>query len=215
MVRVAGDPFIAHQLRLLVDRGIRQVVICCGFLGEQIEDYVRDGAVFGCSVQYSYDGSPLKGTGGAIRNALPKLGDHFFLLYGDSYLPTEFHPVYDKFIGLETLGLMTVFRNENQWDRSNVEFHDGRIHNYDKSKMTPQMKYIDYGLGILKARAFDDWRENEVFDLSELYRDLVKKGQLGGYEVKQRFYEIGTPAGLHETDEFLRGGSMEQYSSGG
>jgi NDP-sugar pyrophosphorylase family protein len=204
MVLVAGEPFIAHQMRLLADQGIRDVVICCGYLGEQIEEYVHDGAAFGCSVRYSYDGSPLKGTGGAIKKALPMLGEHFFVMYGDSYLPIEFRPVYERFLQFKKDGLMTVFHNENRWDTSNVEFKDQRIQNYDKVKITQQMQYIDYGLGILKPNTFEGWSVNDVFDLSMVYRDLVGKGQLCGYEVKHRFYEIGTPSGLSETDAMLR-----------
>ena len=205
MVLVAGQPFIAHQMQLLAGQGVREVVICSGFLGDQIETYVGDGTQFGCSVRYSYDGSPLKGTGGAIKKALPLLGEHFFIMYGDSYLPIEFGPVYEAFLSERTGGLMTVFRNENQWDTSNVEFKDHRIRNYDKVKLTPQMQYIDYGLGILKANIFERWKEDEVFDLSTVYGSLVETGELSGYEVMQRFYEIGTPNGLSETDAMLRG----------
>ncbi|HEY5213542.1 MAG TPA: nucleotidyltransferase family protein [Acidobacteriaceae bacterium] len=199
LVPVAGEPFIAHQLRLLVNQGIREVVICCGFLGEQIEEYVRDGAVFGCSVSYSYDGTPLKGTGGAIKKALPKLGEHFFVMYGDSYLPIALCPVYERFLQMGKDGLMTVFRNENQWDTSNVEFQDLTILRYDKVKITPQMQHIDYGLGILRSAAFEPWTQKDIFDLSMVYGHLVNTGQLSGYEVTQRFYEIGTPRGLNET----------------
>jgi NDP-sugar pyrophosphorylase family protein len=203
MVPVAGEPFIAHQLRWLAEQGIGGVVICCGYLGEQIEDYVGDGRAFGCSVSYSYDGHPLKGTGGAVKKALPRLGNEFFLMYGDSYLPIAFRPVYEAFLGLGRIGLMTVFHNENRWDTSNVEFHDGGIRNYDKITITPQMHYIDYGLGILTPGAFAPWQDDEVFDLSLVYGHLVKTRQLSGHEVTQRFYEIGTPRGLKETDCML------------
>jgi NDP-sugar pyrophosphorylase family protein len=203
MVPVAGEPFIAHQMRWLARQGVGRVVICCGFLGEQIEDYVGDGAAFGCSVHYSYDGNPLKGTGGAIKKALPQLGNQFFLMYGDSYLPIAFRPVYEAFVGLGRIGLMTVFRNDNRWDTSNVEFQYGGIRNYDKATITPQMKYIDYGLGILTPAAFDPWPDGAVFDLNLVYGHLVKTGQLSGHEVTQRFYEIGTPRGLKETDCML------------
>lgn len=203
MVPVAGEPFIAHQLRWLAKQGIARVVICCGYLGEQIEDYAGDGAAFGCSVDYSYDGQPLKGTGGAVRQALPQLGNQFFLMYGDSYLPIAFGPVYETFVRLGRPGLMTVFRNENRWDTSNVEFERGGIRNYDKITITPQMHYIDYGLGILTPGAFAPWQDDEIFDLSLVYGHLVKTGQLSGHEVTQRFYEIGTPRGLKETDCML------------
>jgi MurNAc alpha-1-phosphate uridylyltransferase len=203
MVPVAGEPFIAHQLRWLAKQGVGTVVICCGYLGEQIEDYVRDGAAFGCAVHYSYDGHPLKGTGGAVRKALPQLGNQFFLMYGDSYLPVAFRPVYETFVRLGLVGLMTVFRNEDRWDTSNVEFQQGGIRNYDKVTITPEMKHIDYGLGILTPAAFAPWQDEAALDLSLVYGHLVKTGQLSGFEVTQRFYEIGTPRGLKETDCML------------
>jgi NDP-sugar pyrophosphorylase family protein len=200
MIVVAGEPFIGHQMRWLARQGVKRVVICCGFLGQQIEDYVGDGAGFGCSVRYSYDGSPLKGTGGAVKKALPLLGDRFFLMYGDSYLPIAFDPVYEAFVRLGRIGLMTVFRNEDRWDTSNVELQQGDIRNYDKVMITPQMKYIDYGLGILTPAAFEPWPDDAVFDLSLVYSRLVKTGELSAHEITQRFYEIGTPRGLEETD---------------
>ena len=204
MIQVAGLPFIAHQLRLLSHNGIRDVVVCCGHLGEKIEEFVRDGSEFGCSVRYSYDGIPLKGTGGAIRQALPMLDDPFFVMYGDSYLPVQFRPAYDAFIRQGRSGLMTVYRNEGRWDKSNVEFVDNEIRAYDKRISAPTMRHIDYGLGILKKSAFDQWIESDVFDLSEVYRTLLEHTRLGGYEVDQRFYEIGTVSGLSETDALLR-----------
>ena len=203
MVSVAGVPFIDHQLRLLVRQGIREVILCIGYLGEQIESYVGDGARFGCSVLYARDGTTLRGTGGAIRNALPLLGDHFFVMYGDSYLPIDFKLVYDKFLSSAMPGLMTVFRNENRWDKSNVAFHQGKILAYDKVHRTSDMQYIDYGLGILSTEAFAPWMQTETFDLAAVYSALVRTKCLCGFETSDRFYEIGTPDGLHETSQML------------
>lgn len=205
MILVAGEPFIAHQLRLLVRQGVRRVVICCGYLGEQIEEYVDDGAQFGCSVTYSYDGETLRGTGGAIQNALDKLGKSFFILYGDSYLPINYSRVYTAFRSMGNLGLMTIFHNRNQWDASNIVYSDHCILQYDKVNKNPAMEYIDYGLGVMNSAALELFQSSQVFDLSEVYRELLERGQLGGFEVYQRFYEIGTPAGLRETDVFIAG----------
>ncbi len=209
MIEVAGEPFIAHQLRLLVHQNVSDIVICAGYLGEQIEAYVGDGGTFGCSVRYSFDGGTLLGTGGALRKALPLLGDRFFVMYGDSYLPTPFAPMLQAFERAGLPALMTVFRNVGRWDTSNVEFVDGVIRRYDKVDRTPAMLHIDYGLGILAANVVHDWTESDPFDLADLYRNLAARGSLSGFEVRERFYEIGSPAGLRETDEFLR-----QRSSG-
>ena len=203
MVEVAGEPFIAHQLRLLVRNGITDVVMCIGHLGEQIEAFVGDGHGFGCRVRYVHDGARPLGTGGALRRALPLLGETFFVMYGDSYLDVDFRAVYAGFLRAGRPALMTVFRNDGQWDTSNVEFADGAIRRYDKTERTAAMKHIDYGLGILTAGAVGARAPDTPFDLAELYRDLLSRGLLAGYEVSERFYEIGSPAGLAETSAHL------------
>ena len=204
MVTVNDEPFIAHQLRSLAAQQITEIIMCCGYLGEQIEHFVGDGSAFGCHVHYSYDGDKLLGTGGALRRALPMLGENFMVIYGDSYLSEPFQPVWKTFIESGKPALMTVFHNENQWDKSNIEFRDGVIVRYDKTEQTPAMQYIDYGLGCIRGNAFAEWPENEVFDLAAFYRSLVERHDLAGFEVKERFYEIGSPAGLTETDDLLK-----------
>jgi len=204
MVEVAGEPFIAHQLRLLAQQGISDIIICAGHLGEQIEAYVGNGAAFGCCAQYSYDGDRLLGTGGALRRALSRLPRQFFVMYGDSYLPTPFAPVLRTFERAKLPALMTVFQNAGRWDTSNVEFVDGVICRYDKVDRTPAMLHIDYGLSVVDASAVHAWEGSEPFDLADLYCNLVRQQRLAGFEVYDRFYEIGSPSGLSETDAFLR-----------
>jgi N-acetyl-alpha-D-muramate 1-phosphate uridylyltransferase len=204
MVPVADKPFIAHQLENLVGQGITEIVICSGYLGEQIQQFLGDGKQFGCHVQYSFDGEKLLGTGGAIQKALPLLGDEFLVMYGDSYLSAPIQPIWNAFLHSGKPALMTVFWNGNQWDKSNIEFCNSSIVNYDKAAPTAAMEYIDYGLGCVRAEVFDAWPKDIAFDLAAVYQDLVKKQQLAGFEVKERFYEIGSPAGLAETDALLR-----------
>jgi NDP-sugar pyrophosphorylase family protein len=208
MLPVAGEPFVAHQLRLVARQGIAEVVICAGHLGEQIADFVGDGAQFGLDVRYSWDGPNLLGTGGALRRALPLLGERFLVMYGDSLLPTRFAPVWAAFRRLHMPALMTVFRNEGRWDTSNVEFSEGVIRAYDKLARTPRMRHIDYGLSALAAASLAAQPEGEAFDLADFYRDLARAGLLAGYEVAERFYEIGSPKGLAETGTFLLAGGI-------
>lgn len=204
LLKVAGEPFVAHQLRLLAEQGIRDVVICCGHLGDAIEQYVGDGAQFGCHVRYSADGPAPLGTGGAIVKALPLLGPRFWVMYGDSYLTTPFAPVLRAFKSSRKAALMTVFANEGRWDTSNVEFEDDRIVRYSKRRSSENMRHIDYGVGIYSAAQFSEWPEGAVLDLSAFQCDLISRGLMAGFEVKERFYEIGSLRGLAETDEFLR-----------
>ncbi|MFI5266649.1 MAG: sugar phosphate nucleotidyltransferase [Chloroflexota bacterium] len=203
LVEVAGEPFIAHQLRLLRSQGIRHVVICAGYLGEMIEGFVEDGRTYGLDVRYSYDWPELLGTAGALKKALPLLGDAFFVLYGDSLLPCSYAPVQDCFLGSACLGLMTVYRNEGHWDASNVEFEDGRILAYSKQQRTAAMRYIDYGLGMLRQAAFDELANDDRCDLARLYQQLLAREQLAAYEAHQRFYEVGSFGGIEETARYL------------
>ena len=204
MLEVAGEPFIAHQLRLMRRERISRVVICAGYLAEQIEAYVGDGGRFGLSVSYRIDGPRLLGTGGALRAALDRLGDEFLVMYGDSWLDTPYAPVVEAFRASGQPALMTVFRNEGQWDTSNVWFENGRVRLYDKRERLPQMHHIDWGLGMIRAEALAARPANEPFDLAEIYSDLSRAGRLAGYEVTTRFYEIGSAEGLRETDALLR-----------
>lgn len=202
LVPVADRPFLAHQLEMLHARGIRRAVLCIGYLGEMIQ---RDfgSAQYGIKLEYSFDGPKLLGTGGAIKRALPMLGEEFFVLYGDSYLPIEYAPIADFFHRSGKQGLMTVFRNEGKFDTSNVVFAGGEIKVYDKKNKSPEMKYIDYGLSLFKASVFDPYSSDQIFDLAEVMGKLVVQKQLAGYEVAERFYEIGSPAGLAELEKLL------------
>lgn len=208
MVSVAGEPFIVHQLRLLKRNGITDIMICAGYLGEQIEAFVKDGSAFGVNVRYSYDWPKLLGTGGAIKKVQPLLGSEFFIMYGDSFLNVEFAPIYAAFKKSCLPGQMTVLRNENRWDSSNIIFENGRIMRYDKKNKTPDMQYIDYGIGLLQTSTLDAYPSDTAFDLADLYRGLVDSGQMAGYEVSTRFYEIGSPAGLEETERYFNGGKV-------
>lgn len=204
LIPVAGQPFLAHQLRLLQRAGIRKVILCVGYRGEMIEHEFGGGQKFGVELSYTFDGPELLGTGGALKKALSLLGQHFFVLYGDSYLPIDYAAPTRAFAASGKLGLMTVFRNEGRWDTSNVRFQDGAIKSYSKKERTPEMHYIDYGLGILDSNALASWPDGKAFDLADVYRDLIDRNQLAGFEVERRFYEIGSPKGLAELDAILR-----------
>lgn len=205
LLDVAGRPFVHHQLRQLRSQGVEKVVLCLGHLGERVVEVVGDGSAYGLKVAYSFDGPELRGTAGAIRRALPMLGPAFFVLYGDSYLECDYAGVQSAFEAAGTLALMTVFRNEGRWDASNVEYRDGRILAYDKSARTPAMHYIDYGLGILDRRAMDEVPDSGAHDLASVYQAMLRRGELAGFEVTERFYEIGSVAGLEETRTHLAG----------
>jgi MurNAc alpha-1-phosphate uridylyltransferase len=204
MVEVAGRPFIDHQLHLLRRNGIKRVVLCLGYLGDQVATHVGDGSRHGMEVHYSFDGDKLLGTGGALRRALPLLGDTCWVLYADSYLDFDYRAVADAFLRRPVLGLMTVLRNANQWDRSNVVFQGGNLVCYDKRHTRSDMEYIDFGASLFRRAAIERIPTDTVSDLADLMHDLAQRGEMIGYEVHQRFYEIGSHQGLEETARYIQ-----------
>ncbi len=204
LIEVAGKAFICHQLDYLQAQGVVKVVLCTGYLGEMIEKVVGSGSQWGMDISYSMDGSILLGTGGAIKKALPLLGESFFILYGDSYLPINYKAVQSAFIKTGKSGLMTIMKNVDQWDSSNVIYLNGNIIEYNKYNKMPDMDYIDYGLGVLGANQVDDlFNQKPPFDLAEIYHKLSLRSELANYVVTRRFYEIGSYAGIAETEAYL------------
>jgi NDP-sugar pyrophosphorylase family protein len=203
LVDVDGEPFIAHQLRLLALNRIDRVTICAGHLGALIQEFVGDGTRFGVHATFAFDGPRLLGTAGALSQALPLLGDAFFVLYGDSYLLCNFARVQECFVESGKRALMTVFHNDGRWVPSNVELVNGSIVSYDKRAATPRMRHVDYGLGVFSHDALRLGLEGRASDLADLYRDLLRKDELAACEVHQRFYEIGSIDGLAETRHYL------------
>jgi N-acetyl-alpha-D-muramate 1-phosphate uridylyltransferase len=199
LVPVAGRPFALWQLELLRVHGASRVIMCVGHRGDEVQ--ARIGAPFGLDVRYVHDPPGLAGTAGALRGALPLLGERFLVLYGDTYLRIDYAGV-DRAAAGER-GLMTVLRNEGRWDVSNTVFAGGRVVRHDKAAPTPDMHWIDYGLGALRADALDLPGD----DLADVYGALAERGELAGYEATDRFYEIGTPDSLAETSAFLSASS--------
>ncbi len=209
LVNVEGRPFAGWQLDLLASEGVREVLYLVGYRGSMIRDYVKGGAEWGLKVTYVDEGDQLKGTGGALRLALDAgaLPPAFFLLYGDSYLPVTMAVVQDAWKQSSLPALMTVLRNEERWDSSNAILREGRVVLYDKARPKSRlddMKWIDYGLSVIDRKVISARvPSGVVFDIADLMRDLSIDGQLAGLEVTQRFYEIGSPAGLNDLEQYL------------
>jgi NDP-sugar pyrophosphorylase family protein len=203
LIELAGHPFLWHQLQLLKRNGIRRAVLAVGYLGESIQQSFGDGSELGISLEYSFDGPLPLGTGGAVRKALPLLPERFFVLYGDSYLTCDYRSVETAFRQSGLTGLMTVYRNAGLFDNSNVEYDGTRVVRYDKTSRTASMRHIDYGLGAFHRTAFESIPDGEKRDLAQVYQDLLRDGRLAAFEVRERFYEIGSPEGLRDTIDFL------------
>lgn len=209
LIEINGRPFVDWQLELLIERGYSDFIFCVSYKSDVVQEYLGDGSDRGVSIQYSLDGNTQLGTGGAIQKALPKLGNIFGVIYGDSYLPTNYAAIEKYFLSSGSHALMTVYENKNQFDSSNVEFIDGKLINYEKGSNNRQMHHIDYGITFFREAAFRPRGDHPSFDLSELCHQLATQGQLDGIEVFERFYEIGSHQGIGEFSQYLKEASNE------
>lgn len=209
LIEINGRPFVDWQLDLLLNNGYSEFVFCVSHKSNLVQEYLGDGSARGINIQYSLDGETQLGTGGAILNALPKLGKVFGVIYGDSYLPINYRLVEQEFLKVKSNGLMTVYRNENQFDASNVEFLEGKLIDYQKGVIDKNKNHIDYGMTFFRQEAFRPWTDQSTFDLSIVCHQLAKEGQLDGFEVFERFYEIGSVQGIQELSQHLRKATNE------
>ena len=204
LIEIDGRPFIDWQLDLLVKNGYSDFVFCVSYKSNLVQEYLGDGSDKGIKIQYSLDGDTQLGTGGAIQKALPKLGKVFGVIYGDSYLPIKYSALEQYFLNSKFMALMAVYENHNQFDASNVKFHNGKLIDYQKGVDGRNMHHIDYGITLFREEAFWPWKDQSTFDLSLVCNRLAKNGQLGGFEFFERFYEIGSVKGIEEFSQYLR-----------
>jgi NDP-sugar pyrophosphorylase family protein len=210
LIPAGGKPFVDHQLGWLADHGVTDVVLSIGYRGDLLRDHVGDGGRFGVRVRYVDEGSELRGTAGALRLALAEgaLEESFLVTYGDSFLPVDFAAVHAAFVRASKPALMTVYRNDGRWDASNVIFEGGAVVLYDKHhrvRPASDFPFIDYGLMAFARRTIaDEVPSAGKADLADLLHALSRRGELAGMEVGERFYEIGSPAGLEDFAQWLR-----------
>ena len=208
LIPIGGKPFLHHQIDLLKRRGIRDIVLCVGHLGDRVKDYFGDGRWLGVRIRYSEEESQLLGTAGAIKNAEPLLRDDFFLMYGDSYLMIDYREIMRYFRRFDRLGLMVVWRNVDRFECSNVMVEGNLVTVYNKDQKSPDMVYINYGLSVLRKEALAFIPAGRPFSQEDFYQILIDQGELLTFEVEQRFYEIGSPKGLEEFGMLIASGGV-------
>ena len=201
-VEIQGKPFLEYQLELLRSAGIKNIVLCIGHMGDQIERFFGNGTKYGVNIKYSFEDKPL-GTAGALKKAEDLLNDTFFTMYGDSYVFLDFGRVMSYFESQNKLALMTVYKNCDQYDRSNTVVEGNLVKKYSKVEKTEDMVYIDYGANIFRKEVLRMIPGKQFYTLEELVPHLIDIEELLAFEVKERFYEIGSPQGLKEFERHI------------
>lgn len=208
MIDIAGKPFLQYQIELLKKHGIKDIVLCVGYLSEQIESYFGSGKNFGVNIQYSYEKDQLLGTGGALKRAAKLLQDDFFVMWGDSYLLLDYQDVWNTYKNIKhdalCQTLMVVYKNNNQGDKSNALVQDNKVILYDKWSNRSDLVYIDNGLSILNKKILELIPDNQIFALENIFKELAFEQKIYAYKTEQKFYEIGSFSGLENFKNFAR-----------
>ena len=207
---MGGRPFLEYEVALLRERGVRDLVLCVGYLGEAIEEHFGDGSRFGVRMEYVRDGPRLLGPSGALRGAASKLGDSFLVTYGDAYLRMDYRGVMRRLLETDALGVMAAYRNDGRHGRSDLVVSGGRVVAYDKTRHLPGMSWINFGVTALRKEALSQVPRGTPCDEETFYRKLIQRGALLSYQVRNRFYEIGTPRSLQEFRAFIGGRARER-----
>lgn len=203
LVEIDGKPFLEYQIKLLKKYEIKNIILCVGYKGEMIEEYFGDGENFGVKISYSKESKPL-GTGGAIRKAFNKLRKNFFVMYGDAYLNFDYKDIISFYEKSKGTAVLSIYKNKGKYDSSNVILDNNGKVLYDKSNPSSNMEYIDYGLSVLNKDLVKKFIPSQGFyDLADFYNEISKKELLLGYEVNERFYEIGSFGGLDEFKKYI------------
>lgn len=203
MVAIDKKPFLEYQIELLKKNNIKDIVICAGYLNNKIRAYFSNGSKWGVSIRYSIERDKLLGTAGALKKAQKLLDDDFMVMYGDSYLPIDFIKVAKAYHNSQKPVLMTVYRNKNTFDKSNVTVEGSLVARYDKHSGI-KMEYIDYGLSILNKKIISELPSNTRISLESIFISLVTSGRIAAYRAAKPFYEIGSPSGIERFRKYVR-----------
>lgn len=201
MVELLGKPFLQRQIELLRGQGLTRFVLCVGHQADQIVSHFGDGASLGVEIKYSYDWPSPLGTGGALVRATPLLDPWFLVLDGDSFLPIDFRAPIARFHKQRPLALMTVYRNANRYGRSNVAIKRGWVTVYDRTQ--GDFLHIHAGLTVIERKALETVASDRFMPMDEIYQGLVASRNLACFILRQRFYEIGSLAGLADLERYL------------
>ncbi|MBI4233156.1 MAG: NTP transferase domain-containing protein [Chloroflexi bacterium] len=211
MVPVGGRPFLSYLLGHLKACGLTDVVLCIGYLGEQIQDCFGDGAALGMNLSYSREGEHLLGTAGALKLAEPMLEEWFLVLNGDTYLPIDYRHVTSAFVTGHWPAMMVVYDNKEATGvAANVALDDKlrAVVRYAKGRADPAIRFVDAGVSILRRTVLDGLAPGQVASLEQsVFPHLAEAGHLGAHLSTSPFYDIGTFEKLRLFEGVLKQGA--------
>jgi len=200
LLPVLGKPFLYYKLLSLREMGVTTTTVLTGRLGHLVDDFIRANPIDGMHIKTVHDGPELLGTAGSIARSLNHLPTSFWVTYGDSYVMADLSAAESRVVQLRVSAVMTIYRNRDQIQPSNVSVVDGFVVRYEKGAPPGTFEWIDYGLMLLPRYSFSQIPTNSKSDLSFVLSSLLASRQLIGFETLHRFWDIGTSDALRETE---------------
>lgn len=203
LAEVGGRPFLAYILDQLDQAGMREVVLCTGYLAEAIWRTFGD-RYKSLTLKYSQEMQPL-GTGGALHQALPHcLSDPILVLNGDSFIDADLGGYLEWFYenDLEAAMLLTMVPDASRFGRVVVR-QDGLIMSFEEKSGHHDAGLINAGIYILRKEIILFIPEGEFYSLEQQLFPQLMGRTLYGYSSMGRFIDIGTPESYVSAEDFF------------
>jgi len=204
MAIVAGRPFLEWIVRALKVQGVMRVIICTGYMGEQIEAHFKRRSDWGMEIECSREQSAL-GTWGSVRNALPLVkNDSFFVLNGDSLCRFDCARMSSEFNRHEAGALIWVVRVDEGNRYGSVQIgDDDDVTGFVEKFACRGAHYISAGVYMMKRDLVARLPIGRAASFErDLFPGLIGKG-LYAIVGKGPFLDIGTPEAFANADEFI------------
>jgi len=205
LAEVRGRPFLAYLLDQLAAAGALNVVLCTGFLGEQVQEMFGD-SYDGLHLVYSQESSPL-GTAGALRLALPLFeSDSVLVVNGDSFCEMNLGVFWGWHCAHEANATLALTRvvDSKRYGRVHVKV-DGAVVSFDEKSSRGGPGWVNAGIYLLNRRTIQTIPTNRAVSLErEVFPAWIGRG-LYGYQCEGRFLDIGTPEAYARSEGFFGG----------
>jgi NDP-sugar pyrophosphorylase family protein len=196
MTPVGDKPFLYYLLQLFKEKGTDEVILCTGYLGEQIEEYFGNGKNMGLRLLYSRENGCLLGTGGALKLAEPILHDSLLVVNGDTYLNIDYKTIYEDFNMSKAQALIVASQCPTDTCGDLAVDDNFNVTAYDKTNPVGK-DYVNAGVMGLKRDILAEVNPAQVVSLeADIFPNLISRGDVRACITAKQFYDIGSFSGL-------------------
>lgn len=208
MLPLDGKPVLEHTIEWAKKQGLKDIIICSGYLANVIEEYFGNGEKFGVRIQYSIEKEPL-GTAGPLRQAKELIGDdNFIMLHADVLCQINAQPLMDFHLKNNALCTLVIHKSSHPEDSDLIETgNSGRVVKFWKKPHSekPNTELGNSGMHVFSSKIFDFIPEGKYSMEKELLPKIVEvKEQVYGYHTEEYLKDMGTFERISQVEEKIR-----------